>query len=74
MFQVKMDTEVRQVISGVAKDFSPEEMIGKKVIVVANLKPRKLRGMESKGMLLFAENGKKYEIVSTEAPDGNQVG
>lgn len=74
VFQVKMDTEVRQVISGVAKDFSPEEMIGKKVIVVANLKPRKLRGMESKGMLLFAENGKKYEIVSTEAPDGNQVG
>lgn len=74
VFQVKMDTEVRKVISGVAKDFSPEEMIGKKVIVVANLKPRKLRGMESKGMLLFAENGKKYEIVSTEAPDGNQVG
>ena len=74
VFQVKMDTEVRQVISGVAKDFSLEEMIGKKVIVVANLKPRKLRGMESKGMLLFAENGKKYEIVSTEAPDGNQVG
>ena len=74
VFQVKMDTEVRQVISGVAKDFSPEGMIGKKVIVVANLKPRKLRGMESKGMLLFAENGKKYEIVSTEAPDGNQVG
>lgn len=74
VFQVKMDTEVRQVISGVAKDFSPEEMIGKKVIVVANLKPRKLRGMESKGMLLFAENGKKYEIVSTEVPDGNQVG
>ena len=74
VFQVKMDTEVRQVISGVAKDFSPEEMIGKKVIVVANLKPRKLRGMESKGMLLFAENGNKYEIVSTKAPDGNQVG
>lgn len=74
VFQVKMDTEVRQVISGVAKDFSPEEMIGKKVIIVANLKPRKLRGMESKGMLLFAENGNKYEIVSTKAPDGNQVG
>ena len=74
VFQVKMDTEVRQVISGVAKDFSLEEMIGKKVIVVANLKPRKLRGTESKGMLLFAENGKKYEIVSTKAPDGNQVG
>lgn len=74
VFQVKIDTEIRQVISGVAKDFSPEEMVGKKVIVVANLKPRKLRGMESKGMLLFAENGKKLELLSTEAPDGSQVG
>lgn len=74
VFQVKMDTETRQIISGVANDFSPEEMVGKKVIVVANLKHRKLRGMESKGMLLFAENGKKLELVSTKAPDGSVVG
>lgn len=74
VFQVKMGTETRQVISGVAADFKPEEMVGQKVIVVANLKPRQLRGMESKGMLLFAENGKRCEIVTTTAPDGESVG
>lgn len=73
VFQVKMGTERRQVISGVAEDFKPEEMVGKKVIVVANLKPRQLRGMESKGMLLFADNGKRCEIVTTIAPDGEVV-
>ena len=73
VFQVKMGTELRQVISGVAEDFKPEEMVGQKVIVVANLKPRQLRGMESKGMLLFAENGKRCEIVTTCAPDGEVV-
>lgn len=73
VFQIKMGTETRQVISGVAEDFTPEEMEGQKVIVVANLKPRQLRGMESKGMLLFAENGKRCEIVTTKAPDGEVV-
>lgn len=48
-------------------------MVGQKVIVVANLKPRNLRGMESKGMLLFADNGQRLEIVTTKAEDGNTV-
>ena len=73
VFQVKMGTEMRQVISGVAQHFTPEEMVGKNVIVVANLKPRALRGLESKGMILFADNGEKLEIVSTDAPDGESV-
>ena len=73
VFQVKLGTEMRQVISGVAGSFKPEEMVGKKVIVVANLKPRQLRGMESKGMLLFADNGERVEIVTTSAPDGEVV-
>ena len=73
VFQVKMGTETRQVISGVAEHFKPEECVGRKVIVVANLKPRPLRGLESKGMLLFADNGEKLEFVSTEAEDGNSV-
>ncbi len=73
VFQIQMGTETRQVISGVAEDFTPEETVGRKVIVVANLKPRMLRGMESKGMLLFAENGKRCEFVTTTAPDGNSV-
>lgn len=77
VFQVKMGTEKRQIISGVAEDFKPEECVGKKVVVVANLKPRKLRGLESKGMLLFADNvvdGKeRCEFVTTIADDGNPV-
>ncbi len=73
IFQVKMGTERRQIVSGVAQHYKPEEMVGKKVIVVANLKPRKLRGEESKGMILFADNGEKLEIVTTEAPDGESV-
>ena len=77
VFQVKMGTEKRQIISGVAQDFKPEECVGRKVVVVANLKPRKLRGLESKGMLLFADNvvdGKqRCEFVTTIADDGNPV-
>ncbi|MBR6015089.1 MAG: methionine--tRNA ligase subunit beta, partial [Firmicutes bacterium] len=73
VFKVKMGTEIRQVLSGVAEHFKPEEMVGKKVVVVANLKPRNLRGLESKGMLLFADNGERLEIVTTDAEDGNVV-
>ena len=70
--QVKMGTEVRQVISGVAENFTPEEMVGKKVVVVANLKPRMLRGLESHGMLLFAGDNGNY-VITTDAPDGEVV-
>jgi methionyl-tRNA synthetase len=77
VFQVKMGTETRQIISGVAQYYKPEETVGKKVVVVANLKPRALRGMESKGMILFADNikdGKEtFAFVTTEAEDGNPV-
>ena len=73
VFEVKMGTEIRQIVSGVAQHYKPEEMVGKKVIVVANLKPKALRGVESKGMILFAENGEKLEIVTTDAPDGEVV-
>lgn len=73
VFQVKMGTETRQILSGVAKDFKPEDLVGKKVVVLANLKSRTFKGMESKGMLLFAENGDRCEIITTVAEDGNPV-
>jgi methionyl-tRNA synthetase len=73
VFQIKMGNEVRQVLSGVADCYKPEDLLGKKVIVVANLKPRMLRGLESKGMLLFADNGERYEYLTTTAPDGEIV-
>ena len=55
-FTVDMGLETRTILSGVAKHFTPEEMVGKKVTVMANLAPRKIMGVESQGMLLFAEN------------------
>ncbi|WP_027400190.1 methionine--tRNA ligase [Anaerovorax odorimutans] len=71
--KVKIGTDTRQIVSGVAKHYTPEQMVGKKVIVVANLKPIKLRGEESKGMILFADNKDKLEFVTTEAQNGNNV-
>ncbi len=77
VFQVQLGTEKRQIISGVANYFKPEECVGKKVVVVANLAPRKLRGLESKGMILFADDiadGKEtLQFVTTIANDGNPV-
>ena len=77
VFQVKMGSETRQILSGVAEYYKPEDTVGKKVVVVANLAPRMLRGMESNGMLLFADNmvdGKEtFEFVTTVAEDGNPV-
>ena len=75
-FTVDMGLETRTILSGVAKHFSPEEMIGKKVTVMANLAPRKIMGVESQGMLLFAENSDgKLVAVSpgTDAENGSQI-
>lgn len=53
---VNMGTEQRTIVSGIAMHFNPEDIIGKQVTVVANLAPRKMRGIESQGMILMAEN------------------
>ena len=77
VFQVDLGYEKRQIISGVAERFTPEECVGQKVVVVANLKPRKLRGLESKGMILFGigSDGEEehLEFVSTAADNGSTV-
>lgn len=54
--QVKVGSEVRQILSGIKQYYSPEEMVGKKVMVLVNLAPRKMAGLESQGMLLCAED------------------
>lgn len=54
--QVKVGSEVKQIVSGIKKYYSPEEMVGKKVMVLVNLKPAKLAGVLSEGMLLCAED------------------
>ena len=73
IFQIRMGREVRQIISGVAESYKPEDCVGQPVIVVANLKPRKFRGQESNGMLLFANDRDKFTFAFTNARDGEVV-
>lgn len=63
-FSVKVGEETRTIVSGIAKYYSPEELIGKEVVVVANLKPAKLKGIMSEGMLLCAVDGDKVVLIT----------
>lgn len=63
---VKVGDEVRTIVSGIAQHYQPEEMVGKKVVLVANLKPVKLRGIESKGMILAASHNGKLEVITVD--------
>lgn len=64
--QIKIGKEQRQIVAGIAKNYSPEDLIGKKIIVVVNLQPVKIRGIESNGMLLAATSGKKLVLLTTD--------
>lgn len=66
-FSVKVGEEERTIVSGIAKHYTPDELIGKEVIVVANLKPAKLRGIMSEGMLLCAVDGDKVVLITPMA-------
>lgn len=57
--EVDIGTEVRQVVAGIALAYDPEKLIGRKVVIVANLAPRKLRGLESNGMIVAASAGEE---------------
>ena len=73
--QIDLGDETRQIVSGIAKSFKPEEVVGKKVVVVTNLKPVKLRGVESQGMILCASTEDDLDIVSIakDLPNGTKV-
>jgi len=61
--EVDLGYEKRQILSGIAEWYTPEELIGKKIVVIANLAPRKMRGLESHGMLLAASQGEDGKPV-----------
>jgi methionyl-tRNA synthetase len=68
--EVDLGYEKRQILSGIAEWYTPEELIGRKIVVIANLAPRKMRGLESHGMLLAASNGDNGKpILATFAED-----
>ena len=74
--KLQVGEETRQVVSGIAKYYTPEEMVGKTLILVANLKPAKLRGIESQGMILAAtnENGLSLVTIDKDLGSGAHVG
>ena len=75
--QVDLGDETRQIVSGIAKFYSPEAMIGQKVVVVTNLKPVKLRGVESQGMILCAAQEDDADLslvtIAKDLPNGTIV-
>ncbi len=74
--QVKIGSQVRQIVSGIKAHYSPEEMVGKKVMVVTNLKPAKLAGVLSEGMILCAEDAEGNLALMTpekEMPAGAEI-
>jgi methionyl-tRNA synthetase len=62
--EVDLGTEVRQIVAGIALAYEPEKLIGRKIVIVANLQPRKLRGLESNGMLLAASLGDGQPVLA----------
>jgi methionyl-tRNA synthetase len=68
--QVDLGEEKRQLVAGIALHYAPEDLVGKTVVVVANLKPAKLRGVKSEGMLLAASLGDTLKLVTVEGDLG----
>ena len=68
LLKMEIDTgdERRQIVAGIAEHYAPEDLLGKKIVVVVNLKPATIRGVESRGMLLAAEEGDTITLVTTD--------
>jgi methionyl-tRNA synthetase len=74
--QIRLGDEERQIVSGIAQWYKPEELIGKTIVVIANLKPAEIRGVESNGMLLAAKAGNTLRLVTIdgELQSGASIG
>ncbi len=72
---IDIGTEKRTIVAGLAKFYKADELLGKKIIVLTNLEPRKLRGVLSKGMLLAADDGKNVSIltIDKDIPQGSKI-
>ncbi len=68
VLKIDLGTEERQLVAGIRAHYAPEELVGKQIVVVANLQPATLRGVESQGMLLAASDGDKIIVLSPEKP------
>ncbi|HHV80191.1 TPA: methionine--tRNA ligase subunit beta [bacterium] len=72
---VDIGSEYRQLVAGIAEVYSPQDLIGKEVVIVANLKPAVIRGIQSNGMILAASDGGVISVISPdrEMPPGAKV-
>ena len=68
VLRVDLGTEERQIVAGIRAHYEPQALVGRQVVVVANLKPATLRGVESQGMLLAASSDDQLAIVRPERP------
>lgn len=68
VLQVDLGSEQRQICAGIRNHYAPEELVGRQIVVVANLQPAKLRGLESQGMLLAASDEGRVIILTPEKP------
>ncbi|MBI3057863.1 MAG: methionine--tRNA ligase subunit beta [Deltaproteobacteria bacterium] len=66
VLQIDLGSEERQIVAGIRGHYAPEELIGKQVVVVANLETARLRGLESQGMVLAASDGERVVILTPE--------
>ena len=70
VMRVRIGRQTRQIVSGIQKFYTPEQMVGKKVMVLVNLKPAKLAGYKSEGMLLSAETEEgRISLMTTDDPE-----
>lgn len=68
VLQIDLGSEQRQILAGIRKDYTAEELVGRQIVVVANLETAKLRGLESQGMLLAASDEGRVVILTPEKP------
>lgn len=77
LLKVDLGTETRQIVAGIKAHYTPEQLIGKSVVIVANLAPRVMRGQESQGMLLAASTPDKTQVIilttDADVPPGSAV-
>jgi len=73
--QIDLGKEIRQIVAGIAKYYRPEDLIGKEIVVISNLEPKIIFGLESKGMLLAADNkGEPVLLIpEKEVPPGTKI-
>lgn len=73
--QIRIGNEERRIVAGIGASYPPEDLPGRQIVVVANLKPAVIRGVESRGMLLAAVDGENTVLLEpeTQVPDGTEI-